>query len=165
MENYEIAHDLGNLMATVYDQVKESTNEARTFRLFRDAVADFDHIEQGNGSYATFTEMFVNVLQEAADIENEEEAEEAVRAVAEAFRDVADVTLAAPQTVDENEAIDTDDIRPDTWVPPLPWWFGDTRLFDCRVVDVSNVRCVRRPDDLGDEGLRGTGWQMDPGRA
>ena len=72
VESYEIAHDLGNLMATVYDRVKQSTNEARAFRLFRDAVADFDHMAQGNGSFVTFLEMFVNVLQEAADNENEE---------------------------------------------------------------------------------------------
>ena len=78
---------------------------------------------------------------------------------------MAGVTLAAPQIVDEDEGIDTDDIRPDTWVPPLPWWFGDSRLFECRVVDVSNVKCVRRPDDRGDEGLRGTEWRSDPGRA
>ena len=165
VEDYEIAHDLGNLMATVYDRVKQSTNEARAFRLFRDAVADFDDMAQGNGSYVTFLEMFVNVLQEAADNENEEDAEEAVRAVAEAFRDVAGVTLPAPQIVDEDEGIDADDIRPDTWVPPLPWWFGDTSLFECRVVDVSNVRCVRRPDDRGDEGLPGAGRPFDPGGA
>ena len=164
VENYEIAHDIGNLMATVYDQVKRSTNEAEAFRFFRDAVADFDHLDQANGSHVTFLEMFVNVLQEAADNEDEEEAEKAVRAVAEAFRDVAGVTLPAPRIVDEDEAIGTGDARPDTWVPPLPWWFGDSSLFECRVVDVSNVRCVRRPNDRG-EGLRGTGRRFDPGRA
>ena len=166
VEDYEIAHDLGNLMATVYDRVKQSTNEAKAFRFFRDAVADFDGLAMGNGPLVTFQEVFVSVLQEAADNENEEEAEEAVRAVAEAFRDVADVTLPTPTVVDsDEEGVDTDDIRPDTWVPPLPWWFGDSSLFECRVVDVSNVRCVRRQVDRGDEGLRGTGPRFDPGRA
>ncbi|MCY3841887.1 MAG: hypothetical protein OXH09_25115 [Gammaproteobacteria bacterium] len=162
-DNQACAHDLGRLLAAVYDGVSSSLGTGKAFRYFRDAVADFDHV--GGGSLVTFQEVFVNVLQEAADNEDEEEAKKAVKAVAEAFRDVADVTLPAPRIVDEDEGIDTDDIRPDTWVPPLPWWFGDSSLFVCRVVDVSNVSCVRRPDDRGDEGPRGTGRRFDPGRA
>ena len=159
------AHDLGRLLAAVYDEVGSSMGTEKAFRYFRDAVADFDGLAMGNGSLATFQEVFVNVLQEAADNEDEEEAKKAVKAVAEAFRDVADVTLPTPTVVDSDaEGIDTDDIRPDTWVPPLPWWFGDSSLFECRVVDVSNVRCVRRPDDRRDDGLRGTG-RLGPGMA
>ena len=105
VEPYEIAHDIGNLMATVYDQVKRSTNEAKAFRLFRDAVADFDHLDQGNGYYVTFLEMFVNVLQEAAENPDEAEAKQAVEAVAEAFRDVADVELPAPTVLQDREEL------------------------------------------------------------
>ena len=163
-DNQACAHDLGRLLAAVYDQVGSSLGTGTAFRYFRDAVADFDGLAMGNGSLATFQEVFVNVLQEAADNEDEEKANKAVKAVAEAFRDVANVTLPAPRIVDEDEGIDTDDIRPGAWVPPLPWWFGDSSLFECRVVDVSNVRCVRRPHDGGDEGLRSTG-RHNPGMA
>ena len=106
VERYEIAHDLGNLMATVYDQVKRSTSEAKAFRFFRDAVADFDHLDRGNGFYVTFLEMFVNVLQEAAENPDEAEARKAVEAVAGAFRDVADVELPAPRVLQDPEGLE-----------------------------------------------------------
>ena len=158
------ADDLGRLLAAVYDQVGSSLGTGRVFRYFRDAVADFDGLAMGNGSLVTFLEVFVNVLQEAADNEDEEEAKKAVRAVAEAFRDVADVTLPAPTVVgNDAEGIETGSL-PSNWVPPLPWWFGNPGMFECRVVDITNVRCVRRPDDGGDEGLPSTG-RHSPGMA
>ena len=128
-------------------------------------MANFDHQDLGNGDYVTFLEMLANVLQEAADNEDEKEAKKAVKAVAEAFRDVADVTLATP-TVDRSEAgrLDTSYSRSETWVPPLPWWFGNAGMFKCQIVNVTNVRCVRRPDDRPDDWLPSTGQQLNPGR-
>ena len=144
------AHDLGALMASVYDRVVESIGADKAFPLFRDAIENFDGVLHGNGSYVTFTEMFVNVLQEAAEIDDENAAQKAAKVVAEAFRDVADVTLMTPTLLSRPEEMEA--LPPSALpIPPVAWWFNNPALFECRVVNVSNVSCVRRTTEDPDE--------------
>ena len=144
VHSFQIAHDIGNLLVKVYNEVATSTDEETAFRVFRDAVGDedFDHLGI-DGENVTFEEMLLNVLQEAAKIEDEEEAQEATEAIAEAFRDVADVAFSLPAIHQP------DDILPDVagWlpVPVLPRWSIDRRRFNCFISAVrSTAICIRR---------------------